>query len=117
MVQIGSGHFHVIGKLEAALKIAGRNALVQIFRLFILLFSLLAGDREGVALHFKIDVGGAEARDGNGNTVLIIANALNIVGPLGRGLKIGGIIKHPGEVLKTDAGAIKRSKIKHVTFS
>ena len=34
MVQISTGHFNVIGKLEAALKIAGRDALVQILGLF-----------------------------------------------------------------------------------
>ena len=114
MVQISAGHFNVIGKLEAALKIAGRNALVQVFGLFRRFFSLFAGNREGIALHFEVNVGGSKAGKGNGDAVFVLANPLNIIGRIRRGFETCGIIKHAGKMVKSDAGTIKRCKIKHL---
>ena len=86
---------------------------MQNLRLGFGLFSLLAGDGKGIALHFDGDVLGRETGNRHGDAVFILGCALDIVGRIARRIEGRGFIQHAGEAVKTDGGAIEGGKIKH----
>src|SRR6187402_1326597 len=63
-------HLHMLGKLEAALERAGRDAAVEI--LAFRLSRSLAADREPVGLRGNIEIFLPEACNGHGDPVLVV---------------------------------------------
>jgi len=72
----------VVGELEPALEAATGNAAMQIGGLF-QLGLLLAANRERVLLHLDVGVLLSETGDGYADTILILADALDVVGRVG----------------------------------
>src|SRR6516225_10256873 len=72
----------VVGELEPALEAATGNAAMQIGGLF-QLGLLLAASRERVLLHLDVGVLLSETSDGHADTILILADALDVVGRVG----------------------------------
>src|SRR6516165_3046385 len=73
----------VVGELEPALEAATGNAAMQIGGLF-QLGLLLAANRERVLLHLDVGVLLSETGDGYADTILILADALDVVGRVAR---------------------------------
>jgi hypothetical protein len=82
ILERGVFHQHEIGKLEDALEGARRDAAIQHlgFVLAVLIGGFLAPDRQRVFLRDDGKLALREAGDGDADTVLVLAGALDIVG-------------------------------------
>src|SRR2546423_14143486 len=74
--ELRAGNLDVVGKLEAALERAGRDALIEHLALVLALFLFLAADRERVFLRLDRQFVLGKARDRNRNAIRIIAGTL-----------------------------------------
>ena len=84
-----AGDLDMVGKLEAALEGAGGDAAVEhLAAALLLLFLLLALDRQDVLLGLDVEVALAEAGDRQGHAVGVLAGALDVVGRVGLRLAV-----------------------------
>src|SRR5690606_24400039 len=79
VVEIGALHFDVVGKLEAALERAGRDAPMQEHTLLIVGL-LVAGYDQGLLFDLDLEFIFGEAGDRHGDAVLVVAETLDVVG-------------------------------------
>ena len=102
--QLGAFDFDMLGELEFALKSAARNALVQIGGLAGLV--ALAGDGQNTIGHFDAEVLFGKAGGGDGDAIIILVAALDIVGRIALG-RVGALeqIEQP---IKADGGTEER---------
>src|SRR5262245_12177688 len=109
--ELRAGDLDVVGKLEAALERAGRDALIEhLTLLLVTLFLLLAADRERVFLRFDGQVVLGEARNRNRDAIGVLAGPLDVVGRVTRG-RFSDAIEHREQTVEADGGTIKGSKI------
>src|SRR5947209_14814830 len=111
--ELRAGHLDVIGKLEAALERAGRDALIEHLTLRLAgLFLLLAADRERVFLGLDRQFVLGKARDRDANAVGVLAGTLDVIGRIsgGRAVKAGAI-EHREQAVEADGRTIEGSKI------
>src|SRR5262249_7034875 len=111
--QRGAGDLDVVGKLEAALESAGRDALIEHLALLLVsLVLLLAADRQRVLLGLDRQIGITKARDRDRNPVRVLAGALDVVGRItGRGIEAGSLVEHGKEPVEADGRTIEGGKI------
>src|SRR3954467_13884962 len=113
VLELCAGHLDIIGKLEAALERAGRDALIEHLALVLFaLLLLLAPNGEGVFLGLDRPVVLAKARDRSGDAVGVLAGTLDVIGRIsgGRAVKAGAV-EHREQAVEADGGTIERSKI------
>src|SRR4051812_33850574 len=102
-------HLDVVGKLELALESAPRDALVEHLAGIVLLDLLLALNSQRVFLGLDQQLALAEACDGYGDAIVVLAGALDVVGRVARsGLKA---VQHREQPVKADGRTIEGSKI------
>jgi len=113
ILQVGLGHLHEVGEVEALLEGAGRNAAMQDLTLAVVL-ALLAGDHEGVLLLSHLDLVLGEAGHRHGDAILVIALLLDVVGrPVGHRLELAHLVEHVEQAVETDGHSIQRRKVVH----
>src|SRR5688500_6294551 len=105
-------HHDIVGELEAPLKAAGGNAAMQERRAFDLRL-LLAANREGVLLDLDGQVLVAEPGDCHADTVIVLADALDIVGRVAGSVavKIAERIQQRAKAVEADGRTIKRGEV------
>ena len=113
VLEPGALHQDMVGELESALEAPRSDAAMQEGGV-LLLGALLAANGERVLLHVDGEVVLAETGDGHGDAILVLADALDIVGRVARGiaLEAGQRIEQRAEPVEADGGAIKWGKIK-----
>src|SRR5512143_329163 len=120
MLEACALHHDMVGELESALEAPRGDAAMEERRVLDLGL-LLAADGKGVLLHLDFEVALAEAGDGHGDAVLVLADPLDIVRRIARGLALEARerVEQRAEPVKADGGAIKGGKIEapHVTSS
>src|SRR6185369_2557927 len=109
--ELRAGDLDVVGKLEAALERAGRDALIEhLTLLLVALLLLLAADRERVFLGLDRQLVLRKARNRNRDAIGVIAGPLDVVGRVGR-RRFNGVIEHREQTVEADGGTIKGSKV------
>src|SRR6185437_8356 len=120
MLEAGALHHDMVGELESALEAARGDAAMEERRVFDLGL-LLAANGKSVLLHLDVEVAVAEAGDGHGDAIVVLADPLDIVGRIARGLALEGRerVEQRAEPVEADGGTVKRGKIEvpHVTSS
>jgi hypothetical protein len=102
-------HLDVVGKLELALESAPGDALIEHLAAVVLLDLLLALDGQRVLFRFERQFVLAEASDGYGDAIVVLAGAFDVVGRVARsGLKA---VQHRKQPVETDGRAIEGSKV------
>ena len=105
----GALDLDVVGKLEHALESASGDALVEHLADVLFLHLLLALDGQRVFLRLDRQLVLAEAGDGYGDAIVVLAGALDVVGRVARsGLKA---VQHRKQPVEADGRAIEGSKI------
>src|SRR5947209_2856512 len=110
--ELRAGNLDIVGKLEAALERAGRDALIEHLALVLglLLFLTFHGERVFLGLDRQFVLG--KARDRNRDTVGVFAGTFDVIGWVSgsRAVKAGAI-EHREQTVEADGGTIEGSKI------
>src|SRR5437868_8613337 len=106
IVELGTDDLHKIGKLETALEGPLSDALMQELALRFALLGLLAGDAERVLFYFDGDVVLAETGNRHGDAIFVFADALDIIGRVGRNLEASGIVEKLAQAVEADGRTI-----------
>ena len=120
VLQVCRFHFNMVGQLKPALERACRNPAMQECA-FRRLGRLGAGHRQGAFLDLDLDLGLGKTRDGHRDPVVGIAEALDIVGRIGRavGITARHAVEHLYQPVEANGGTIEGGEIKrtHGKFS
>src|SRR6185312_1366297 len=113
VLEYGALHQDMIGELESPLEAPRSDTAMQESGV-LLLGLLLAANGESVLLHVDGEVAAAKAGHGHGDAIVVLADALDIVGRVARGLALEAAqsIQQRAEPVEADGGAIKWGKIK-----
>src|SRR5215204_3054224 len=85
---------------------------MQDLRTLLLVGVLVAPDEKGVLLLDKFDLVRGEAREGHGDTVVVFAGPLDVVGwPVRRGFGTGRLVQHVEQPVEADRRAVKGGEI------
>src|SRR5215204_1132248 len=85
---------------------------MQDLRTLLLVGVLVAPDEKGVLLLDKFDLVRGEAREGHGDTVVVFAGPLDVVGwPVRRGFGTGRLVQHVEQPVEADRRAVKGREI------
>src|SRR5829696_9835234 len=85
---------------------------MQDLRTLLLVGVLVAPDEKGVLLLDKFDLVRGEAREGHGDTVVVFAGPLDVVGwPARRGFGTGRLVQHVEQPVEADRRAVKGREI------
>jgi hypothetical protein len=112
VLERGVLHLHEVGELEHALEGTRRDAAIQHlgFVLAVLIGDFLALDRQRVFLGDDGEFVLGEAGDGDGDAVVVLAGALDVIGRIARRIAIG-LIEQVEEAVEADGGTIKRGEV------
>jgi hypothetical protein len=111
--ELRAGDLDIVGKLEAPLERAGRDALIEHLTLLLAGFLLLlAADRERIFLRLDRQIGVGKTRDRDRDAIRVLAGTLDVVGRIGRGRAVdAGAVEHRKQAVEADGGTIEGSKI------
>src|SRR5262249_32979998 len=103
----------VVGKLEAPLEAAPGNAAVQELPLLAVRL-LLAAHRDGLLLHVDVELVLAETGHRHGDPVLVVAQALDVVGRIAHSVAIEarGAVQQIEQAVEANGRAIEGAEIK-----
>src|SRR5262245_40599900 len=113
VLKVGALHFDVVGKLEAPLEAAPGNASVQELPLFAVRL-LFAAHREGLFLHVDVELVLAETGHGHGDPVLVVTQALDVVGRIAHpvAIKTRSAVQQIEQAVEANGRAIEGAEIK-----
>src|SRR5215207_2491214 len=98
--QIRAADLYEVGELEATLESTRGNALVKNFAAVFRAVGFLAGNGQGVLVQLDVEIIRPETGNGHGDAILIIADALDVIGRIGGGLECRHVIEHTGKPVK-----------------
>src|ERR1700685_3055399 len=112
VIKTGAFHLNEVGELERALKGTGRDALVKHVAVLLFVFgALLAADGKGGLLSHDREFGLGKARYRDGDAILVVAGAFDIVGRVTGRRAVDALIEQRKQAVKPDGGTIKRCEI------
>src|ERR1700722_2320449 len=112
VLKIRAFYLNAVGELERALEGAGRDALVKhVAVLLLVLVALLAADGKGIFLSDDGELRLGKARYRDGDAILIVAGAFDIVGRVTGCRAVDALIEQRKQAVKPDGGTIKRCEI------
>src|SRR5205814_3661176 len=103
----------MLGELEAALERAAGNALIEdVLALGLVALFALARNAEHAIVQLHVQVLLGEARDRDGDAVMGLVGALDVVGRVAiAGVVLGYLIQHVEQPVEADGRTEKRGKI------
>src|SRR3954454_21856176 len=111
VLERGVLHLHEIGKLECALESTRGDAAVQHFGLRVLVGDFFALDRQRVFLRDDGELILGKARDSNGDAVVVLAGALDIVGGITGAAVRTGLVEQVEEAVEADGGTVEGGQV------
>src|SRR6476660_5146590 len=112
VLKLGALDLDEVGELESALESSSGNALIEyVAALLFLLGVLLAADGQSVLLGHDRELVLGEAGYRDGDTILVVAGPLDVVGRVPRRGAVEALIEHREQPVKADGRTIEGCEI------